>query len=262
VKVNVTTAKETDLKPATSFSVPKPTISTADKPVLTFGSKPSVAAPTVAVPATSVSKTETAKKLEPPSVAPASMFSFSTGAPPAAFTSFGSASSSSGFSFPLPTTVAPTAPSSFSNSFGTGGFTKGDDDGDDYEGEPILEPEKILRNENDKDKILVEADCKLLYFNSADQEWKDKGKGSFRLTLTPETGKKRMLVRNTMGKITFNAAFYKGMKFERSKDSIVFGAFVSVDDKSPPEFVKHILRLKKELCGKVMEMLQEAVKEV
>ena len=60
-------------------------------------------------------------------------------------------------------------------------------------------------------------------------EWIDVGKGNFRVTKCSVTGKQRMLVRNSVGKITFNAAFYKGMNIKRfSKDKLSFG--VVVDD--------------------------------
>ena len=55
-------------------------------------------------------------------------------------------------------------------------------------------------------------------------EWIDVGKGIFRVTKCTESGKQRMLVRNSVGKIIFNAAFYKGMKIDKkSKGMLSFG---------------------------------------
>lgn len=108
-----------------------------------------------------------------------------------------------------------------------GGAPAEEEDGGDDEGEPILPPEKVLRNADDTDEILLEVPCKLHSYSKEDQEWKDIGKGTFRLTSDPSQ-KKRMLVRNTMGRITFNAAFYKNMKIDKVKGGLRFNAFVSV----------------------------------
>ncbi len=131
--------------------------------------------------------------------------------------------------------AAPAAPMS-SGGFGAapaaagGGDEEGGGGDDDGEGEPILEPEKVLRNENDTDDILVEAPCKLFGYHKESKEWKDTGKGSFRVTRDRNTKKQRMLVRNPIGKLTFNAGFYKGMKIEKVKNSLRFSAFVVVDE--------------------------------
>lgn len=177
--------------------------------------------------------------------------------------------SSSSFSFPTTTSSFsfPTATTASSNMFGTAPAAAekndgGDEDGGDDEGEPILEPEKILRNENDKDEILLEVPCKLLGYSKELSEWRDKGKGSFRLTKDPSTSKKRMLVRNTMGKITFNAAFYKGMKVERHKDSLLFSAFVAPDESSKPDFQRFTLKLKADDCAKVKCELEKCIADM
>ena len=134
------------------------------------------------------------------------------------------------------------APTSNASSGGFGGFSMpvaaGSSaevaNGDEEEGEPIMEAEKVLRNEDDKDDIICDCTCKLLRFDKdkgedGKGEWIDVGKGNFRVTKCSVTGKQRMLVRNSVGKITFNAAFYKGMNIKRfSKDKLSFG--VVVDD--------------------------------
>jgi len=104
-------------------------------------------------------------------------------------------------------------------------------DGDDDEGEPILEPEVILRDVNDKDEILFQAECSLRRLDTKAEpkpEWKDVGKGSLRVTLDPTTGVRRILVREkSMGKVTLNASFFAAQKFEKvKKNSIKFAAVV------------------------------------
>lgn len=53
----------------------------------------------------------------------------------------------------------------------------GEEGGGGDEGEPILAPEKVLRNEADKDVILVDVNCKLFVYNKEEKEWRDLGKG-------------------------------------------------------------------------------------
>jgi hypothetical protein len=97
--------------------------------------------------------------------------------------------------------------------------------GGDDEGEAILEPEKALRNENDLDEILVDYPCKLKRLNK-DNEWVEVCKGSFRITRDNKTNKSRILVRDVIGKISLNAAFFKEMKVEKLKKGLRFPAFV------------------------------------
>jgi len=115
---------------------------------------------------------------------------------------------------------------------GSGISTVDNDGGEGGEDEPILAVEKAIRGENDKDEILHEVECKLQIFKSPDdlpsapKEWKDLVKGTLRLTRDPETRKQRLLVRNIVGRILFNAAIYKGMKIIKSKKFIQFVAVV------------------------------------
>ncbi len=181
------------------------------------------------------------------------MTAFGAGAPSAAIPTLGSSLATSSFVFNPNATLAssfalpnsnPFAPPSAGGGFGGGfgGFgappvaptaalheSGGGEDGDD-EGEPILEPEKVLRNDADTDDILLEVPCKLFGFSKDSNEWKDTGKGSFRVTRNIDTNKQRMLVRNPIGKLTFNAGFYKGMKIEMVKGGLRFSAFVAADE--------------------------------
>lgn len=148
--------------------------------------------------------------------------------------------------------------------FGTpvSGFEAARVDGDEEEGEPILEAEKALRNEDDKDDILCDCPCKLLRFDGGKGdggkgEWTDVGKGNFRITKCPETQKQRMLVRNTVGRITFNAAFYKGMKVTRySKVMLSFG--VVIDPSGPLR--NFLLKLKDTDIDSVCSIMEAAIK--
>lgn len=146
---------------------------------------------------------------------------------------------------------------------GTGGDEDGGEGGDDEEGMPMLEPEKILRNDQDTDEILIELPSKLKVFDKEDNEWKEIGKGTFRITKDIATQKKRILVRNTMGKITLNANFYAGMKFDVVKGALRFSAVVAKMEKGKPtgetEFRMYLVKLSKEEINKAKQLLDEIV---
>lgn len=139
-----------------------------------------------------------------------------------------------------------------------GGEDGGDGEGELVEEEPILAPEKVLRNENDKDIILVEAPAKLHNFSTELKEWRDTGKGTFRLTEDPATRKKRMVMRNGTGKITLNAAFFKGFKVERSKAGLSFKAFVAKEEgSSATEYKQFLLKLNDINTDKVYNLMEK-----
>ena len=131
-------------------------------------------------------------------------------------------------------TFAPT--SSTGNVAAGAGGAADDDDGGLM---PAMPAEKVLKNENDKDEVLYETKCALKrYDTSGDEgpEWKDMGKGQFKVTKDPDTSKFRLLVREpTMGRILLNAGFFKGQKFtkvaNKNKFHITFAAVVAL----PPE---------------------------
>jgi len=137
----------------------------------------------------------------------------------------------------------------------------GEDDGEggNDEGEPILEPEKILPNAADTDEYLYEAVCKLFRFNQEDKEWKDAGKGTLKISKEKDTGKQRILIRDPMGKLSLNCYFYPGMKFDKlSKKSIKFLA------PSGPNGELRALQvtLKPENIDQALDMLQKGEKSV
>jgi hypothetical protein len=115
-----------------------------------------------------------------------------------------------------------------SGSSGNGGGVGGDEGEGDGEGEEVqqLEPVEILRNEKDTDEILYEVASKLFRFDKSSGEWKDIGKGTLRVTRDTTQGtssKKRILIRNNLGKITLNANIFKGMGVKQSgKNGIQF----------------------------------------
>jgi hypothetical protein len=150
------------------------------------------------------------------------LFQFNTSFPPLSATTVPALST--GFSFAAPPTLlAATA---------TATATEGEGDDGDGEGEeemPVLAPTVILRNEDDKDEQLYEVRCKLFRLNNETKEWGDLGKGSLRITRSPDSGKERILIRNEVGKPLVNAYFFKDMKFDVVKNSIKFFAVVAED---------------------------------
>jgi hypothetical protein len=183
-------------------------------------------------------------------------FSNSSFSQPSAF----SASTAGGFAFNSSQSFAFPGASSTTEA-NKGGDEEGE--GDEDAGEPILEPEKILKNENDTDEILLEVPCKLLGFNKEEKEWKDSGKGNLRITKDPANQKKRILVRNTMGKITLNTSFYKDMKIDSVKGGIKFFAVVAnpSDDKKT-ELKAFMLKLKDVDIQHVKSFLENVIKSL
>jgi hypothetical protein len=105
-----------------------------------------------------------------------------------------------------------------------------------------MEPEKVLRHPDDKDEKLIECASKLWRFDSTSGagEWIDVGKGTFSITKCTQTNQQRMLIRNTVGKIVFNAAFYKGMTVNKTPKNMM--TFAAVVDASGPK--KFMLKVK------------------
>jgi hypothetical protein len=168
---------------------------------------------------------------------------------------------------PLPAFTGFTGFSGGTSSHVTGtGFTSAvparfgeDDEGDDgNEGEPILPPEKILRNEDDKDEQLYEVPCKLFRLNTESKEWGDLGSANLRITRTHDTGRKRLIVRNTMGKPLVNAYFYKNQKFETVKrNNIKFSAYVAEEGASP-SLKQFLVRVKEKDLDNTVKELEES----
>lgn len=170
------------------------------------------------------------------------------------------------FSFPSFTSVAPTTQSGSAFSFpplpkgplssfsATNPVSKEDEE--EGEEEPILEPEKVGRNPEDRDEILHEVPCKLFRFAKETNEWKDGGKGSFRVTRDPETKKTRMLIRNTLGKVSLNSSFFKGMSFQQAGNSAIRFAAVAGDE---GKLQSLMLKLKPTDVANTLAILSEQV---
>ena len=79
-------------------------------------------------------------------------------------------------------------------------------------------------------------------FHAEDKEWKDVGKGSLRLTKDKDApgGPTRILVRNTLGKITLNTNMFKGMKFEKAGKNGIKFTIIDTEKK----FVNIIVKVK------------------
>ena len=266
-------AAETGSKPS-AFSLPTTTATntssdSADPKSFSF------ALPTAAPSAASTS-TEAPKSFSfsLPATVPATTGSaapFSFGAPAATPASTGA------FNFSLPTAAPATNPFGATSGFSapanpfavkatpaapqTGEDGEGGEGGDE-EGEPILAPEKVLRNDQDKDEIVLEVPCKLFNYNKTDNEWKDTGKGNLRVTQDPATKKKRMVMRNGTGKIVLNAAFFKTFKVEKVKTGLKFSAFVAHETTGDTEFKMFMLKLNDANAEKLKAEMEKAVQEL
>ena len=127
----------------------------------------------------------------------------------------------------------------------------------------MLEPEKVHRNPDDKDEKLVECVAKLWRFDASKElqgtskgEWVDIGKGTFSITRCTESGKQRMLVRNLVGKIIFNAAFYSGMKVDKTpKGQLSFGAVVDTSG----TLKNFLLKVNESNIDNVLKLMRSAI---
>jgi hypothetical protein len=138
------------------------------------------------------------------------------------------------------------------------------------DGEPLLEPELALRNEADKDIILYETDCLLKRLDTKAEpkpEWVDIGKGALRITSDPDTGKKRILIREkVMGNITLNVSFFPTQTFiKNGKRRVQFPAMVLDPDpeaqKNTPGALSlqtYIVTTKEEEIDKAIAALEKA----
>lgn len=222
-----TATKPADASKPISFSLPGTTASAAPTTAPTFSFN--LPTNTAAAP-----------------LATSSGFNFSFAAPPAA----------AGNAFTFKPSPAPAA------SLASTGGEDGDENNGDEEGEPILAPEKVLRNDQDTDTIVLEVTCKLFNYNKADKEWKDTGKGNFRITQDPATKKKRMVMRNGTGKIILNASFFKTFKAERVKGGLKFSAFVAKETTGEAEFKMFMTKLNDANCDKLKAAMDQAVTEL
>lgn len=129
----------------------------------------------------------------------------------------------------------------------------------------MLEPEKVLRNAADTDDILIDVNAKLFNYNTEEKEWRDMGKGPFRVTRDAASGKRRMVMRSGTGKILFNAAFFKNFKVEAVKGGLKFSAFVTREVKGQAagvDFKQFMCKLNDTNAGRLRQVLEESAAEV
>ena len=81
---------------------------------------------------------------------------------------------------------------------------------------PKEEATKLETEENAEEDILYTVKAKYYRLSAGSEEgWKDRGVGTLKLYRHKVTGKTRMVMRNSIGKVGLNASVSTGMEFER-----------------------------------------------
>jgi hypothetical protein len=189
-----------------------------------------------------------------PSAAPATNLFSLPSMPPTSSTGTGAGM------FSIPAFGAPLSNMPAFGAIGATAALAGDEEDGDDAGEPILEPEKALRNEQDTDEIVFEATNKLMRFDKGSKEWKDMGKGIFRITRAQDTKKPRMLMRSLTGKIMFNAGFHENISFEKVKGGVKFSAVTAADGSAAGELNLFIVKVKESEVPTAYEKLTSMTK--
>jgi hypothetical protein len=218
---------------------------TAAKPSFDFGAKASTApaaAPVASAPA--VPKFSFgAPAAGAPAAAPPS---FSFGAPAAGAAPVAAAAPA--FSFAAASAAAPAAAAPAA----AGAAAE--------EGEPSDELtdkcEEAIKETNTEEATLFEARCKMYKLNP-EEGWKDCGKGVVRFMDHNTTHKKRIVLRNQIGKVQLNAAVSNGMEFTKlgGKQSSV--RFVAMDDGKVGQYM---LKVNPENLDKMHGVLESMAK--
>ena len=172
------------------------------------------------------------------------------------------------FSFTGGSVPAPTAASSSKPSFSFGAQPAAPSGGNSgnpitNEDDPTSNPDDgkldIGKEENEDEKILYEVRARLIKL--VEGNWNKLGVGVLRLYSNKKTQKKRMVLRNEVGKVMFNVAIGKGMQFKKSSQKTKKGevwhvGFMAVEDaKEGPKQV--MLNVKKEVVDEFHEKLEE-----
>lgn len=193
-------------------------VSNATKPVVSFGSKTeSTAAPPPAV----VAKPSFSFGAPVPGATAGTAPSFSLGvAPPQASSSFGGSSFAFGSTAP---SQASASPSSGGN--GAPGVVVTEDD----DAMPKEEPTKVAAiADPDWNEIYTFLSK---YFKLVNQDWKQYCKAPVKVEVHKENGKKRMVMRDEVGKVQLNLSLAKGMEFKLLlKGKNAFIRFMAVQD--------------------------------
>ena len=95
----------------------------------------------------------------------------------------------------------------------------------------------------------------------ADSEWKDVGKGSMKVTREKGAAGAvpRILIRNTLGKITLNTNLYKGMKFEKAGKNGVKFTVLEVGSDKKVNLVATIVKCKVDQLDNMLSKLKSFV---
>ena len=98
--------------------------------------------------------------------------------------------------------------------------------------------------------------------NDTGSEWKDAGKGSFKITRDEDSTKQRILIRDLLGRLSLNCYFYKEMKFDKfmKKDKAVGLRFMAPSGKG--EVKSLLVKMKPEDVDKTLELLKAAVQAI
>lgn len=187
-------------------------------------------------------------------------FASSSADPPS---SKGTTFSFTGGSAPAPAAVSASKPSF---SFGqqpaaqsSGGSSIPTANEDDPTSNPDDGKLDIGKEENEDEKVLYEVRARLI--KMTDGKWTKLGVGVLRLYSNKKTEMKRMVLRNEVGKVMFNVAIGKGMKFIKSSQKTKKGEvwrvrFMAVEDEK--EGAKQImLNVKKEDVDEFHDKLEE-----
>lgn len=131
------------------------------------------------------------------------------------------------------------------------------------EDDPTFNPDdgklEIGKEENTDEEILYRVRAKLFRLNNG--AWKKIEPNELRLQRNVVSDKKRMVIRNEVGKVMFNVAVGKGMKFQKKsqktkKGDQWFVSFAAVEDTN--EGIKSfMLNVEKQNVDKLYEELEK-----
>lgn len=139
---------------------------------------------------------------------------------------------------------------------GSGNFTANEDDPTSNPDDGTLE---VGQEENKDEETRYEVVARLVKLN--DGSWQKFGKGTLRLYHNTVTDKKRMVLRNGVGKVMFNVGISKGMPFNKDSIKSENGVkshvkFMAVENDS--EGLKHfMLNVKPDYVDKFHEELEK-----
>lgn len=78
---------------------------------------------------------------------------------------------------------------------------------------PEEKPDEALRENNPDEECVYEVKAK--YYKRGNNEWKNHGTGNLRINVHKTLSKKRLVMRNTVGKVQLNVALHQGMQLQQ-----------------------------------------------